>query len=226
MPPSRCGLARWIAAVILFALMSMLAGCGELSKSLAQTVRAGVTGGPPVAASPEDVAARPLFQMLASNENGKALLILGNVDGPREIWYGPQRTAVFLEQGRVVKTANLVANIEGTRIVGTDPFLAGLHRLTGPVDFDSIEDWSPGYRCGVAVHHRIVPAGIETVPILGQQRDLLRVDEERNAASWTSRSHYWVDPDTGFIWRSQQQLAPGVALELVQLKPRLQGGPR
>jgi len=166
--------------------------------------------------------------LLVSNEHGKALLILGNVDGRREAWYGPRGSAIFLEEGRVVKTANLEGNLDGTRIIGSDPFDTGLHQLTAPVDFDSIDDWSPGYRYGVVVHNRLVPAGVETVEILGQSRQLRRVDEERRSreASWSTTARYWVDPETGFIWKSQQQLGPGLSMELIQLKPRLQGGPR
>lgn len=218
---------RLLAALGLCGII-MLAGCGEAPKSLVQTVRAGVLGGPPLATSPEDVAKRPLFQLLASNQHGNALLILGNVDGNREIWYGPRGTAAFLEEGRIVKTANLEGDLEGSRIIGTDPFVAGLHRLETPVEFDSVDDWSPGYRYGSVVHNRLVPAGIETVNILGQPRRLRRVDEDRRSddASWKATSHYWVDTETGFIWKSQQQLGPGLALELLQLKPRLQGGPR
>jgi hypothetical protein len=219
---------RMLAATALLITVTMLTACGEGSKSLVQTIRAGVLGGPAVAVSPDDVARRPLFQLLVSNEHGKALLILGNVDGHREAWYGPRGSAVFLEEGRVVKTANLEENLEGTRVIGTNPFVSGLHRLAAPVEFDSVDDWSPGYRYGVVVHNRLVPADVESVEILGQSRQLLRVDEERRSgdASWNVTAHYWVDPETGFIWKSHQQLGPGLGMELVQLKPRLQGGPR
>jgi hypothetical protein len=227
MPGTRGRFARILSVVLATLTVALLAGCGELSKSLAQTVRASVTGGPDVPVSPADVASRPLFQVLAVNEYGKALLILGNVQGHQEIWYGPRGSAVFLDRGRVVKTANLARNLDGSRITGPDPFASGLHRLAGPIEFESIDDWSPGYQYGIPVRSRLTPAGRETVEILGKPRELLRVDEAREAGAggWHATAHFWVDPETGFIWKSVQQLGPGMELTLTQLKPRLAGGP-
>lgn len=217
---------RRIVPAVMLGLLIMLAGCGELSRSVTQTARGSVTGGPPLPISPTEVASRPLFQLLVRTEHGKALLILGNIEGTREIWYGPRGSAVFLEYGRVVKTANLETNLEQTRVTDGNPFAKGLNHVDGTLAFDSVDDWSPGYRYGNAVHSTLIRGDVETIEILGKPHSLLRVDEKRGvAAGWSATNHYWVDPDTGFIWKSEQTVAPGLTLTLVQLKPRLQGGP-
>ncbi|QWT20721.1 YjbF family lipoprotein [Bacillus sp. NP157] len=220
------GWRRFASAALCLAIAG-LGACSDLSRSLVQTVRGGVLGGDALPVSPAEVASRPLFQALAETQHGKGLLILGNVDGTREAWYGPHETAVFLEHGRIAKTANLDGDLVASRIVGMDPFAAGLNHVTDAVEYDSVDDWSPGYRFGVPVHGRLTRGALETVTILERPKTLLRIDERRDsaAAGWSVENHYWVDPDTGFIWKSQQTLAPGLRVEVTQLKPRLQGGP-
>jgi hypothetical protein len=39
------------------------------------------------------------------------------------------------------------------------------------------------------------------------------------AAGFAGVNHYWVDPADGFIWKSHQFVAPGLPLDLVQLRP-------
>jgi len=50
---------------------------------------------------------------------------------------------------------------------------------------------------------------------------LLRIDEQVDAPTLNFRAtnHYWVDPQDGFIWRSEQHLTPRLALKIVQLRP-------
>lgn len=226
-PGSKRTVWHFVTRLCACASLLLLGACSDLSRSLVQTVRGGVLGGPPVPASPAEVAARPLFQILATTRHGEALLILGNVDGIREAWYGPAQTAVFLERGRIVQTANLEANLVASRIIGADPFTKGLQNIADSVDYDSVDDWSPGFRYGVPVHGRLTRAGIETVTILERPRQLLRIDETRQSdvAQWVVHNHYWVDPATGFIWKSDRMIVPGVRIQMIQLKPRLQGGP-
>jgi hypothetical protein len=71
------------------------------------------------------------------------------------------------------------------------------------------------------VHVHLVPAGTTRIAILGQARTVLRVDEQLDApvADYRATNHYWVDPDDGFVWKSEQQIAPGLTITLVQLRP-------
>lgn len=55
--------------------------------------------------------------------------------------------------------------------------------------------------------------------ILGRTRELLHVRERLSGSGWKRDNHYWVDPATGFIWKSLQAIAPDTHLEIIQLKP-------
>lgn len=209
---------RWAGAVSVSLLLS---ACTTLSLSTADALRLGSFGSSDDEPTPEAVAASPYYQAMATTSAGSAVLILGNLDGAREAWYSASQEAVFIEHGRVVKTAGLPQNLDALRVGGQDPFVAGLHRLSGPVEYRRQEDWSPNYRYGVEVTARLVPAGEETVRILGTAHRLLRVDERISApaARYEAQNRYWVDPSDGFVWKSRQSILAGTTIELVQLKP-------
>ena len=38
-------------------------------------------------------------------------------------------------------------------------------------------------------------------------------------ARYQATNRYWVDPTDGFVWKSEQQVLPGVRMTLVQLRP-------
>jgi hypothetical protein len=159
--------------------------------------------------------------VLASTPEGDALLVLGNVDGGREAWYGANGVIVFVEHGRIVKTAGLKQNLDNSLPPASDPFVTGLHRLTSPTQYVRVEDWTPGYRFGVQVRAHLVAAGPDTIEILGATHQVVRVEERVEAAEagFSARNLYWVDPRDGFVWKSEQTVAPGQSITLLQLRP-------
>jgi len=171
--------------------------------------------------SAAQVAARPYYQMEAVTRHGRAVLILGNLDGPRQDWYGQHGVVVFLEHGQVVQTAGLPQNLDGLHQAPDNPFARGLQHVSAPLDYTRTEDWSPGYRYGVPVHVHLAPAGTARLTILGQVHEVLRVDEHLDApsAGYHATNTYWVDPADGFVWKSVQQVAPGLDITLTQLRP-------
>ncbi|WP_254425004.1 YjbF family lipoprotein [Rhodanobacter sp. B04] len=192
-----------------------------MSRSSVDTMKLAVQRHPHVEPTAAEVAAKPYYQMQATSPDGSAVLILGNLDGQRQAWYGTHQVVVFLEHGRIVQTAGLHQNLDGLQLPANDPFARGLQTLTAPVDYSYTQDWSPGYRYGVHVDARLIPAGTEQISILGTTHQVLRVDERINAPAAHDRTinHYWVDPQDGFIWKSEQQVAPGLILQLLQLHP-------
>lgn len=224
MVPARRRRGLWLACPLL---LLVLQGCSELSRSSFDAMKLAVRGQPDVQPTAADVAAKPYFQLQATSPAGTAVLILGNVDGRRQAWYGTHGVVVFMEHGRVLQTAGLDQNLDGLQLPADDPFTHGLQTLTAPVTYRIGKDWSPGYRYGVQVDATLTPAGHEQISILGSNHDVLRVDEQLSAPALHYRAinHYWVDPRDGFIWKSDQQVAPGLTLQLVQLRPYRENQP-
>lgn len=202
-------------------LLLGLQGCNDLTRSSVDAVKLAMQRGHTVQPSAAEVAAKPYYQLQATSPDGSAVLILGNVDGQRQAWYGAHGVVIFLEHGRVVQTAGLSQDLDGLQLPVDDPFARGLQTLTAPVSYRLGKDWSPGYRYSVPIDATLTPAGPERISILGNNRDVLRVDEQLSAPAlhYRATNHYWVDPGDGFIWKSEQQVAPGLSLQLVQLRP-------
>lgn len=202
-------------------LLLGLHGCNDLTRSSVDAMKLALHGKPKVRPSAADVAAKPYYQLQATSPEGSAVLILGNLDGQRQAWYGAHGAVIFIERGRVVQTAGLSQNLDGLQLPADDPFARGLQTLTAPVSYRLGKDWSPGYRYGVPVDATLTPIGREQISILGTGHDVLRVDEQLSVPSlhYRATNHYWVDPRDGFIWKSEQQVAPGLSLQLVQLRP-------
>lgn len=200
-------------------IVLMLGGCTGVSSASMKAVKQLVKQrhAPDVTAA--EVEAAAYYQMQVTTGDARAVLTLGNVDGVRQAWYDSSGAVIFLEHGQVVQTSGLAQNLDGVRMPANDPFERGLQHLTGPLDYVRQEDWSPGYRYGVPVHARLEPAGVEQITILGQTHTVLRVDEELKApvAGYHATNHYWVDPGSGFVWKSVQHLGPGPTVTLVQL---------
>ena len=172
----------------------------------------------PTAAS---VAATPYFQMQVETSTGQAILILGSVEGDLLGWYGKNGQAVFTRHGVVVRTLGLAQNLDHTQWPTDNPFARGLQHLQGPTSDQRVLDLSPGYRYGVTLQAQLLPGPIENVDILGSVHRLQRVDElvRLDALGLKGSNHYWVDPASGFIWKSHQWIAPGLALDLIALRP-------
>lgn len=207
---------RGIAALLLITLV--LTGCGVVGRTSIKTVQLAVQGVPDVQPSAADVAAKPYPQIKVSGPNGGAVLVLGNIDAGRQAWYSSERSIVFLQDGLLVGTHGGSPELQQMWIEGDNPFHA-LHTLQGTVTVQRRYDLMPGYRYGVAVTGTLERLGPESVDILGKMRSLVHVRETLRGTQWRGENHYWVDPASGFIWKSQQMIAPGTRLDITQLKP-------
>jgi len=220
---SRIVRPHWHHAIVVAGVVcTMFAGCTDVSRSSLESVRLAWRGQPKLSPTAEQVMAKPFFQMRATTNQGDAILNLGNVDGQRQLWYGKDGVIVVLEHGRVTQTVGLIQNLDGSRVRSPeDPFAIGLHKLDAPTSYDREDDWSPGYRYGIPMHSQLSPSGNTDIDILGTSHHVLLVTEDVSAPAVDYRitNRYWVDPQDGFIWKSEQQVAPGLTLKLVQLRP-------
>jgi len=209
-----------ITTMALSATLLALGACTDASRGMLQTLHLATrhAANEPTAAS---VAALPYYQMQVVSRAGSGVLILGNVDGRREIWYGRDGQALCLEHGRLVQTMGLAQNLDGARIDGDDPFAHGLQNLHAPISYRRIEDWSPGYRYDAIVDATLTPGAESDIDILGVSHHVRLVTEQLDApaARYRAVNRYWVDPADGFVWMSEQQALPGLSLTLVQLRP-------
>lgn len=217
-------LAAFIAACALLAI----SGCTDVSRGSFESAQLAWRSRQKLKVTAEEVAAKPYYQLHVTTKDGDAILILGNVDGRRVLWYGRDGIVVVLQDGRVEQTIGLPQNLDGSHVLGTDdPFQAGLQTLKSPLTYEREDDWSPDYRYGVPVHAELSPAGSTDIDILGTRHHVLLVNEivSAKAAGYHATNRYWVDPTDGFVWMSEQQVMPGLTMKLVQLRPYREAKP-
>lgn len=215
--------AAWRATTtcLLLAGLVLAGGCSTLSRTTLHMAALAVHGPPQAAApTPAKVAALPYAQLGITSKAGSAVLVLGYVDHGRMAWYSASREIVFTRHGVVVKTWNLHPDVLATHLPADSPFATGLERLTAPVTTTRTLDL-PDYRYGVLATSELAPAGAQDVVILGKVHHLLRIDERLRAPSigFAADNRYWVDPASGFVWKSRQTLPGGQTLTLTVLKP-------
>lgn len=196
----------------------------------AGTLRLAFASPAPLVVDRSEVMQRPRYQLRIDSPFGSALMILAQVEGHTQYWVTSTHQVLVIEHGLIRRVTGFPENLEGTRFLPQgdtphDPFAAGLHRITAARSAVREIDWMPGYRYGVRVESTFQHIGLEEHDILGERRRLLRIDEtyRANGTDFAGTNRYWVDPDDGFVFISEQTLLPKLALRLTQLRPYREG---
>ncbi len=194
----------------------LLAGCTTASRGTSDAFR--LLFNRQVEVTPEQVAANHFPQAQVKTPDLSALIVLGYVDDGQQVWYAGNHAVFRLDSaGMLTGTTGLGRDLQA-RIIGESPFTRLLD-VAAPVTVQREYDWLPAYKSSVPVIGTLARVGTDTVEILDRKRDLVRFEETLLGSGMKERNIYWADPSTGFIWKSRQYLAPGYAVDLVQLKP-------
>lgn len=204
-------------ALVFITCLVILSGCTTASRSTAQAFQLLRGQKPPTV---EEVAANRFAQALVNAPDIKGLIVLGYVEGERQTWYAGHHAVFYLSSDGLITGVSGMGRAYAAAVTSPSPF----SRAEVPIDGTRITrrfDWIPGYAMGVNVVSTIHLKGTEAVKILGVQRTLRRYEEHLEGGGFSDLNVYWVDAESGFIWKSRQHLAPGYAVELTQLKPFL-----
>lgn len=209
---------RRFALVFLLAL----AACGDSpigrsAVAIGDTLLAGDR--PPVTREAAD--ASPFAAILVKADGGRsAYVVLHSTVSERQTWLGADRTVLVTLNGRLVATANL----PGGRVVNT--WFGPPDPLGGPVDsIDGAATWrmmdlQPGDIFGYRLDCTMVVTARGPVVILDRQYDLAAVEERcRGDDGAAIVNRFWLDPRTGFVWKSDQWAGPAGRVRIEVLKP-------
>ena len=148
------------------------------------------------------------------------MLVLGRYDGVDRHWISADRAAIVTRNGRVIRLYGIGADLRDTRDIERDPIAAqtfafeGQHRRS--VDLDSPITY------GIPIESSFTTLRRETITILDRQHDTLVVAEQNAArvVRWSFTNEFWLDFDTGFVWRSVQHFAPEMAPVTIEVYKR------
>jgi hypothetical protein len=126
-------------------------------------------------------------------------------------------------KGRIVKSAGLPETLANTIFVGPDPIITrGANQWDAPVPARRFVDIEPGAHYGITIASTIERIGVEEIEILGRRHQTILLRERAYAAhlDWSFENYFWLDMETGFVWKSIQHVTPSLPpIEIETLKP-------
>jgi hypothetical protein len=153
-------------------------------------------------------------------DGSQVIFVLASDSSGERLWVAGQRAALTTRDGRITRSAGLGHDLTGfvptPGLFGGGPQEWSDRHIEWSVDYADIHSYSLQIQC---TQRR---TGIEAVVLLGKSIRTLRVDEICQAPStgWQFTNSFWVDPDSGFVWRSIQYIRPDLdPLEIETLRP-------
>jgi hypothetical protein len=142
----------------------------------------------------------------------EGLLVLAADNGDDLLWTSSDRRTLATRHGRIVKSANFGFNLTNTELLSPDPFektplpTANTYRSQRLCDFTDIGLF------GVRIHGEFVVRGYETIKILEHPLPTLALLEDCRSKEidWRFQNVFWLDSETGFVWKSTQSIHPNL----------------
>jgi len=199
----------------------LLSGCAKNAQHLSDSLQLAIFGPEASVISAETVASIPYASLyIQQNNNPLALMVLAwaeptsNNSHTALKWVSSGQEMIVTQGGRITKTLNLDSeNLIHLESDSVDPLQLGLHKTTTPRDWQFYLSWQPGYHFRYLAQSHFVNQGeqIKQLPN-GEFRTLLRINERITIEAIQQQYHnfYWLDPTTGAVIATEQQLAPGL----------------
>jgi hypothetical protein len=155
----------------------------------------------------------------------RAVTVLATVKDQELQWVSADQASFYTGNGRLLHSHGLERDLGATRWLtpGGDPLAAFARtgELPAPGTYREI-DLKHADEKAIAVESRYELGGDEVVTVLGQEHVTRRIDEVAvmPAWRWKTRNSFWLDPQSGRVWRSLQCYCPEMPpMEMVLLKP-------
>ena len=218
--------AKWnrMKTVISLALLAgCLSGCSLQSNPYLDTLQAATVGAPDATKTAAEVAAIPYASAyLTVGDLPRAFVVLAFAEQGQMKWISADHNLFVMQHGRLVKTVGLDTDLQRVDAIERDPLTKPLEITSQGRGWRTQAKWSNDYVSGHELHAVLYRRELETKEILGQSQQLLHIEElvedRQLSAHW--RNDYWVDPASGEVIISRQQLGPKMpTIEFTLLKP-------
>ena len=213
---------RIACASTALAVACLLGGCSSIGNSDAKsvyTIAKSTWNDSGTDVTLDEAAAVPFATIgVRVGDSTQMLLILATDAGGQRLWTSSARIAITTRNGHIVQTAGFghdLGNLQ-TRSMTTDA--DGGWAAREDVDLPDLKLFSVPIAC------QAKQTGNKSIKILGQEIKTLRIDEscrsQDSELAWSFRNKYWIDPDSGTVWRSIQHVNPNLdPIEIVVLRP-------
>lgn len=140
----------------------------------------------------------------------QAMLILATDSGGELLWTSSAHVVIVTRQGRIVRTLGLGHDLSGLTTRNNTPSPPLTAAIQAPFTSTRLQDFPELGLYGVEVSCRATATGRQSIKILGQAVPTVRVDESCRSSrpDWSFTDNFWVDGDSGLVWRSRQHVHP------------------
>jgi hypothetical protein len=148
------------------------------------------------------------------------LVILESIDKDITTWVSADGVYLQLKNGRIQAAQGLINNLSDYRSSELS-FKEIIGNELNEISYRYISlDNPPVLDMKIKVQTSI--KGVQSIDLISSQRDLILVEEEisNDFIRWKFTNQYWVDPDDGFVWKSNQQFAPNLPVFLYEITRR------
>jgi hypothetical protein len=148
------------------------------------------------------------------NGGGQNIIVLATENGSELLWTSAAHVVILTQDGRIKQTVGLPHNLTALAPGASIALAAPAQALTAPYTQQIVADFSDTGLYGVAITCRGRAVGFQAIKILGKTLSTRRVEERCDSPSlhWAFVNSYWIDPQTGFTWRSRQHIHPKEAV--------------
>ena len=212
-PRSRLISATACAALALAAAACSSSNSGNTSYSqFFQVIRQSWTASVgKVRVTREQAAAIPYASLGYTLGGGnQGLLVLATDSGGDLLWTSAAHVVIVTRDGRIIRTVGLDHDLSNVTSRNQGGPVAPATAVRTPFTSTWLEDFPDLGLYGVRISCRAALAGRQSIKILGQVIATLRVDETCSSQDpgWSFTNSFWIDKDSGFVWRSRQHVHP------------------
>ncbi|GAA4496456.1 YjbF family lipoprotein [Pseudaeromonas paramecii] len=215
-------MAKTSSALMMLLSAFWLNGCSQQSgDAYLDSAKVALLGTPDIDLSADKIASVPYASAyLTVGDLPRAFVVLAYAEQQQLKWVSADRNLFVMQQGRWVKTIGLAVNLAHIQSEQPDPLADGLHIDGASWHWHAV--WDKDYTSGRDLISRFKVLGPEQIDVGPTKRSLLAVEEAVSEAQgrFSYRNRYWLDPKTGTVIQSRQQLGPDLPpLLFTQLKP-------
>jgi hypothetical protein len=204
---------------VLF-LAGGLGGCSSGGntdlRSVASVIRLSLA--PPQRITMKQAAAIPYATIGIRLGNGpQAIATLATDDGSQRLWASGQKVMIATTRsGQIQRTVGLPNNLTWLMPSGSTEVSPYAKRSVWSADFADLGFYAATIQCDA-----VASANVQ-ITILGNRIATRRTNVRCVAAqlNWSFQNSYWIDPNTGLVWRSIQYVHPNLdPIEIETLRP-------
>jgi len=148
----------------------------------------------------------------------KGLLILESYSGKETLWVSRDNIHIMLEDGRITRTLGLINNLS-TYLSPDISFLDLIKDRPVNTNFYAYYSYDKPSLNNLRTEVKIKEVSEQKITILGHEKKVILLEEEviNSYIGWRIKNKYWVDPITGYVWKSIQNPSPKLPQFVIEI---------